>query len=184
MYQLPINNSPNSLHGGINGFDKKEFNVIKQTSTSIHFQYTSIDEEEGYPGEINVTVLYTLSDEHGLTIDYTAKLVNPLQSETIVNFTNHTYWNLDGFNGGSTLNHIMCVPDAKVLALNQHQIPTHIVQEMNSSNAHFFGVGKAIGKDIQDVSVQVFKGYDHYYLCERNKTSHSDALQVWIVSEC
>ena len=188
-YQLPINNGPNSLHGGINGFDKKEFAVINQTSTSVTFQYTSVDGEEGYPGQLLITVQYSLSDDRGLTIEYTAKLVNNNDNiETIVNMTNHSYFNLDGFTDeNSILDHTLIIPNARLLPLNIYQIPTGEIKEFSNGDPFLFATEKAIGIHFNDSSVQQFQGYDHYYLCEKTMdpivTVKSKNIQMQVFSD-
>jgi aldose 1-epimerase len=94
VYHLAVNNGQNSLHGGLKGFDKVvwETSVPDSIQPSLTLNYLSKDGEEGYPGNLNVTVVYTLSDDDGLKIEYTATTDKP----TPINLTNHSYFNLTG----------------------------------------------------------------------------------------
>lgn len=107
-YNLAINNGPNALHGGLKGFDSKIWEVINidinsdDGNNSVLFKYTSVDGEEGYPGTLDVYVRYTITENNGLYIDYEAKLTDDTKVSTIINLTNHTYWNLSGFPSSSS----------------------------------------------------------------------------------
>jgi len=108
-YQLPISNDPNSLHGGFNGFDTKVWTAtpIQSNGTvGLQLNYTSPDGEEGYPGSLDVQVTYTLTRDQKLEIHYTVTTDAP----TVVNLTNHTYWNLQGEGTSSILDHELTLP--------------------------------------------------------------------------
>ncbi|HEX2393713.1 MAG TPA: aldose epimerase family protein, partial [Bacteroidales bacterium] len=91
-YKLAINNGPNHLHGGITGFSKVVWEVIKTTASSVELHYTSVNGEEGYPGTLNVWIIYKLTDENELRLDYKAMT----DETTIVNLASHSYFNLGG----------------------------------------------------------------------------------------
>src|SRR5690606_33042677 len=91
-YQLPVNDGPNSLHGGDKGFDKQVWDVTPNGPASLTLRRTSPDGEMGYPGTLDVEVTYTLTDDGAFRIDYLATTDAP----TVVNLTNHTYFNLSG----------------------------------------------------------------------------------------
>ncbi|XP_071833763.1 galactose mutarotase-like isoform X2 [Apostichopus japonicus] len=101
-YQLAINNGPNHLHGGLEGFDKKIFQASVQND-SLQLVYVSPDGEEGYPGEVTLTVTYTLRDDNGLVVDYHATSNQP----TPISLTNHSYFNLAGHEAGSINDHLL-----------------------------------------------------------------------------
>lgn len=100
-YQLPINNGTNSLHGGVHGFNEKVWDVVGQSTYSVSLHYRAKDGEEGYPGNLDVYVTYSLTKDNALSIVYEAKTDKP----TILGFTNHAYFNLEGEGGGTVHNH-------------------------------------------------------------------------------
>ena len=100
-YQLPINNGTNSLHGGVHGFNEKVWDVVGQSTYSVSLHYRAKDGEEGYPGNLDVYVTYSLTKDNALSIVYEAKTDKP----TILGFTNHAYFNLEGEGCGTVHNH-------------------------------------------------------------------------------
>ena len=101
VYRLPINNGPNSLHGGIEGFNAKIWEVVEQSIYEIKLHYRSKDGEEGYPGNLDVWVTYTATKDNRLVIHYEAKTDAP----TLVAMTNHAYFNLAGEGSGTVDDH-------------------------------------------------------------------------------
>jgi aldose 1-epimerase len=160
-YQLAVNNGRNSLHGGIKGFDKVMWDTIEVSETAITYQYVARDGEEGYPGDIRVSVRYELSDTDGLVIDFDTQLIKGQVS--VVNLTNHTYFNLDGYKGDILDHELQVNGHSSYLELDKHQIPTGRVIVPEDS-AYNFSRGMRLGDRIDQV--QEFKGYDHFYLNE------------------
>src|SRR5437763_1668481 len=122
-YTLATNNGPNHLHGGRKGFDAvlwKAEPVTGPDSVGVKFSYSSRDGEEGYPGKLDATVTYTLSNANALRIYYTAIADKP----TVVNLTNHTYWNLAGAGSGQILDHELMLAADKYLPIDDSSIPT------------------------------------------------------------
>ncbi|MEU6712601.1 aldose epimerase family protein [Nonomuraea sp. NPDC046802] len=116
-YRLPVNNDPNSLHGGTEGFDAKVWTIEARGDDSVTLSLTSPDGDQGYPGTLTASVTYTLQDD-ALRIDYTAETDAP----TVVNLTNHSYFNLKG--GGDVLDHVVRMDAEHYLPVDEHKIPT------------------------------------------------------------
>lgn len=177
-YTLPINNGSNSLHGGSIGFDKHIFAPQSQTDTSVTFQHLSESGDQGYPESITTQITYTLSDMNGLEIMYKSRVLGVL--DTCVNLTNHSYFNLDGFEG-SVLEHQVLMPDECVLLeTNKQQIPTwHKRSLVDTSDPFSFSQSfKSIGESIKDEKVEEFKGFDHYYLKENRPGEFRELVRV------
>lgn len=104
-YQLPVNNGTNSLHGGVSGFNEKVWEVVGQTAYSVTLHYRAMDGEEGYPGNMDVTVTYAVTRDNALRITYEATTNAP----TLCGFTNHAYFNLAGEGSGRVDDHILQV---------------------------------------------------------------------------
>lgn len=124
-YVLAVNNGPNHLHGGIRGFDKINWNAAilheNADSCAVEFKMTSPDGDEGYPGKLDVSVTYVLTSRNELKILYKAVTDAP----TVLNLTNHTYWNLCGFDSGETiLKHQLQINALESLEVDDHLIPT------------------------------------------------------------
>jgi len=105
QYQLPVNNGTNSLHGGIHGFNEKTWTAEEYDARHVRLHYRSADGEEGYPGNLDIWVNYALTDDNALSIEYEAKTDAP----TVVNFTNHAYFNLNGEASPSIRDHVLQV---------------------------------------------------------------------------
>ncbi|MEV0620984.1 aldose epimerase family protein [Nonomuraea sp. NPDC050404] len=116
-FTLPANNGPASLHGGTEGFDSKVWTIAERTDSSVTLTLTSPDGDQGYPGTLTASVTYTLADD-ALRIDYTAETDAP----TVVNLTNHSYFNLKG--GGDVLDHVVQMDAEHYLPVDENKIPT------------------------------------------------------------
>lgn len=158
-YKLAANDHGNSLHGGLKGFDKVIWSAIPQEGdSSILFEYTSKDGEEGYPGNVTVEVMYTLEPDNSLRIVYTANTDHP----TPVNLSNHSYFNLSAGSDPTILNHELQIEADLITAVDDQLIPTGEYQEVKGTPMDFTG-GRIIGKDI----AQVKGGYDHNWVLRR-----------------
>ncbi|KAL1915852.1 uncharacterized protein VTP21DRAFT_6240 [Calcarisporiella thermophila] len=175
-YRVPVNNGPNSLHGGINGFDKKiwNFTIVSQDPPAIRFTYLSSDGEEGYPGMVRAIVTYSITNNI-LTLCYEAALAdsNP-SSKTVINLTNHTYFNLSGLSNSSVLDHTVEMNSDKYLELDQNSLPTGKVLPVDEIMS-FQGncKGKAIGKHLKMIPGG---GYDHCYVVGEVDMKSVDAV--------
>ena len=166
-YQLPINNDPNSLHGGFNGFDTKVWTAtpIQNNGTvGLQLNYTSPDGEEGYPGNLDVQVTYTLTRDQKLEIHYTATTDKP----TVVNLTNHTYWNLQGEGTSSILDHELRLPASGYTPVDSTLIPTGEIADVSGTPMDFRSA-TAIGERIREPFDQLLfgQGYDHNWVLDR-----------------
>lgn len=163
-YSLEKNDGENSLHGGTNGVYNKVWDVINHTATSITLAYTSPDKEAGYPGTVKMEVTYTLEENGGLAIDYLATT----DKETVLNLTNHAYFNLNGAGDSSILDHELQI-DAKAITEVDHTlIPTGKSLPV-AGTAFDFTEPQLVGAHIEDENAQlkIGKGYDHNF--ELNK---------------
>ncbi len=158
-YQLAVNNGPNHLHGGIKGFDKVVWKAEPQGDQAVRFSYLSHDGEEGYPGNLDTTVLMTLTDENELRIDYTAVA----DQATPINLTNHSYFNLAAT--GTVLGHEMMLSANDYTPVDQSSIPTGEIKPVRGTPMDFT-TPKPIGSRISEV-VGEKVGYDHNYVINR-----------------
>ena len=165
-YELPVNNGPNSLHGGIKGFDKV---VWKGTPTEsgdgVSFAYVSQDGEEGYPGTLESTVTYTWTDSNELRIDYEASTDKP----TVVNLTNHSYFNLKDGGASSILDHELMINASQYTPVDATSIPLGEIASLDGSPLDF-REPTAIGARIEEEDEQLGfgAGYDHNYVIDRD----------------
>ncbi len=178
-YSLATNNGPNSLHGGIIGFDKVVWDAdYKQKENTITLSYTAKDGEEGYPGNLNLSVTYTLSDDNELTIDYLAKT----DKATPINVTQHSYFNLKGEGHGTILDHELMLNASHYTPVDETLIPTGKIEEV-AGTPFDFTTAKAIGKDIS-VSNEQLKfggGYDHNWVLDESNKQDDLTLAARVV---
>lgn len=164
VYHLAANDGKNTLHGGIKGFDKVvwDASIPNDTVPSLTLKYLSKDGEEGYPGNLNVTVTYTLTNDGGLKIDYDAET----DKATPVNLTNHSYFNLSGDVHNTILDETLMLDADNYTPVDSTLIPTGEIKSVKGTPFDFT-TPKKIGKDFAEVK----GGYDHNFVLNRKDSS-------------
>lgn len=166
IYHLPVNNGPNSLHGGIKGFDKRFWAAeeVQGGGPSLAMTYSSKDGEEGYPGNMQAKVVYTLAKDNSLKIDYSATA----DKDTVINLTNHSYFNLAGEGNGDILKQVLMINSSKITPADATQIPTGKIIDVAGTPFDFrkpTPIGARINEDNQQLKIG--KGYDINYILDR-----------------
>lgn len=169
-YQLPLNDKVNSLHGGTKGFDKRPWRIVSIKDGSVTLALTSADGDQGYPGTLDVTVTYALSDDGALTISFGATTDKP----TIVNMTNHAIFNLAG-EGSSmgAMGHRLTIPAKAITPVDANLIPTGTLQPVTGT-VFDFQRGRVVGdglRDGRDPQIVMGRGYDHNFALDKGLTA-------------
>ncbi len=172
-YALYKNNGPNTLHGGKKGFDAVVWNGRKLDTATLRLSYLSKDGEEGYPGNLQVTVTYSL-DSNGLRITYDAITDKP----TVLNLTNHSYFNLNGQGSGTINNHLLQINAGSYTPVDAGLIPTGKIDPVGGTPFDF-RQPTAIGARVNDSASQQIKfgkGYDHNFVLDHPSTPAPAAI--------
>jgi aldose 1-epimerase len=172
VFTLATNNGNNHLHGGKKGFDKQVWSAKENAgaSGSVSFSYLSKDGEEGYPGNLNVTVTYTLTDENELVIDYVATT----DKKTVLNLTNHSYFNLAG--SGTTLDQELQIEADEFTPVDAELIPTGEIKSVKGTPLDFTSPHK-IGERHAQTDIKP-AGYDHNFVL-RGGVTQKRRLAAW-----
>ncbi len=163
-YKLAQNDGPNSLHGGLKGFDKRVWAaepIGEDASAGLRLRYTSADGEEGYPGTVKCTVTYRLTEDNGLRIAYHAET----DKATPINLTNHSYFNLTGHDAGSILDHELMIAGDTFLPVTDTLIPTGELRPVAGTPFDFTEprpIGAGVNADYDQLKFHPC-GYDHCY---------------------
>ncbi len=172
-YTLATNNGPNHLHGGIKGFNKVIWNtqpIDDPNGPGLKLTYLSKDGEEGFPGTLSCTVIYTLTNNNELKISYEATT----DQTTIVNLTSHSYFNLAGHNSGDILGHVLMINADNYTPADETLIPTGQIAAVKGTNVDFtksITIGARIAK--------VAGGYDHNFVLNNKKGKLELAARVY-----
>jgi aldose 1-epimerase len=164
-YDLFINNKPNTLHGGKVGFNDVLWDAKQINDHTISLTYLSKDMEEGYPGNLNCKVIYELTDDNAIKISYEATT----DKNTIVNLTNHSYFNLNGVGNGTILNHIVQLKAGNFTPVDTNLIPTGKIVPVTGTPFDFnnpTSIGSRI--DVKDEQLKNGKGYDHNFVLDKH----------------
>jgi aldose 1-epimerase len=164
-YDLFINNKPNTLHGGKKGFNDVVWDAQQLNDHTISLTYLSKDMEEGYPGNMNCKVTYELTDDNAIKINYEATT----DKNTIVNLTNHAYYNLNGIGSGTILNHVLELKAANFTPVDSTLIPTGKIVAV-AGTPFDFTKPATIGSRINTADEQLKngKGYDHNFVLDKH----------------
>jgi aldose 1-epimerase len=165
VYNLPVNNKPNTLHGGRNGWFSKVWNaeiLENKKQPAVKFTYVSPDMEEGFPGTATIEATYTWTDKNEIIIDYAAST----DRKTVINVTNHAYFNLHGTGKGYIFDHILTMKASAFTPFDAYKIPTGEILPVKGTPFDFT-VPRPIGERIGDTYENaVINGYDHNYILD------------------
>ncbi|MBS1522964.1 MAG: galactose mutarotase [Bacteroidetes bacterium] len=173
QYTLATNNAPNTLHGGKKGYQDVVWDAKKVNDQTLVLTYLSKDMEEGFPGNLKVKVTYSLTDDNGFKCDYEATT----DKTTIVNLTNHAYFNLNGEGSGTILNHLVQFKADHYTPVDSTLIPTGKIEPVKGTPFDFT-TATTIGARINDANDQLKngKGYDHNFVL--NKHTIADPIAI------
>ncbi|HWY21346.1 MAG TPA: aldose epimerase family protein [Candidatus Acidoferrum sp.] len=173
-YSIPKNDGDNALHGGIRGFDKVVWEG-KQIPDGVELTYVSKDRDQGFPGTLTTTVRYTLSG-NALRIDYSATT----DKNTVLNLTNHSYFNLAGQGKGEVLGHVLKIDASRMTPVDATLIPTGELKSVEGTPFDFrkpHPIGDRMEAD--DVQLRLGKGYDHNFVLDSPKGELTEAADVY-----
>lgn len=175
IYELAINNGPNNLHGGLKGFNAVVWDAKQTDHQTLELTYLSKDGEEGFPGNLNVKMIYKLTDDNSFDIDYEATT----DKATILNLTNHSYFNLSG-EGDPTINdHILVMHASSYLPTDDTAIPYEA--EPVKGTPFDFTTPHTIGERIEEDFEQLHfgKGYDHTMVLDKKEDELALAVECF-----
>ncbi|MCM0649745.1 galactose mutarotase [Clostridium swellfunianum] len=177
-YKLNANDSSNHLHGGLQGFDKVVWEaetIIDGNEEFLVLSYVSQDGEENYPGNLKVKVTYTFTENNEIIIDYFAQS----DKDTVVNLTNHSYFNLSGHASGKILNHKVMINADRFTPVDEEAIPTGEIRSVEGTPMDFRTL-KTVGEDINSSYEQIVlgKGYDHNWVLNVSGGKPEKAAEV------
>ncbi|MBU3804541.1 MAG: galactose mutarotase [Candidatus Cellulosilyticum pullistercoris] len=182
-YHLPRNHFKNTLHGGINGFHTKNWEGLFEESSdhiSLKMSYLSRDNEEGFPGNLKVMVTYTLSNTNELTISYEAIT----DKETLVNLTNHAYFNLSGDAKRDIYEQELYIDSDAIYELDEELIPTGNMLSLENEPYFDFRIAKKLGQDIDKENEQLKNGHGYDHIWKLNQGKEAISLYDSVSKRC
>jgi aldose 1-epimerase len=168
-YKLPVNNGPNTLHGGPGGWHSVVWNteVLKDSEfPAVKFTYVSPDMEQGFPGTMKVEVIYTWNDNNEIVMDYKCTT----DKRTVINITNHAYFNLHGAGNGDILDHVLTLRASAFTPVDSVMIPTGEIRPVAGTPFDFttpHTIGERIGENYDQLILG--RGYDHNYVLDNKE---------------
>jgi aldose 1-epimerase len=174
-YKLAVNNNANHLHGGLKGFNDVVWEAKQPNEHTLEFHYLSKDGEEGYPGNLDVTLTYELTDSNEFKISYKATTDKP----TIVNLTHHSFWNLHGAGNGDINDHVLMLNADKFTPVDSSLIPFGKLEPVKGTPMDFTTptpIGERVGADFEQLKFG--KGYDHNWVLNKKGNELSLAATV------
>lgn len=165
-YKLFLNNGPNTLHGGKKGFQYVVFDAVQPNQSTLELSYVSPDMEEGYPGNLTVKIIYSLTEDNAVKMEYSATT----DKKTVVNLTNHAFFNLNGVGSGTILNHTLQVYGDSYIPVDSTLIPYGKIDPVAGTPFDFSKptvMGERIEQDNEQLKLG--KGYDHCYVLNNTK---------------
>lgn len=178
MYELPINSRQDSLHGGPTGFHNQIWQAKvdhRNEAAVLHLTYVSSDGEAGYPGTLKVEVIYALTDKNELVIDYLAET----DRSTIINLTNHAFFNLRGEGSNDVLNHLIKINAKSFTPVREGLIPTGEIKSVKGTPfdfTEFHAISERI--DLDEEQLRLGRGYDHNWVLDKKENEFSLAAVV------
>ncbi|MCF7974002.1 MAG: galactose mutarotase [Phycisphaerae bacterium] len=164
VYVLPKNNGENTIHGGTKGFRFVVWDGVQLDESSVRLSYVSPDGDQGFPGNLTVKVIYTVTEDHGLKLEYSATTDKP----TVINFTNHAFFNLKGEGRGDVMDHVLWVNAKQFTPTDKAAIPTGEFLAVKGTPFDFTSP-KRLGRDIDIENEQLTfgGGYDHNFVLDK-----------------
>ncbi|MBD8387950.1 aldose epimerase family protein [Dysgonomonas sp. BGC7] len=175
-YKLAINNGPNNLHGGLKGFNAVVWDAVQTDNQTIELTYLSKDGEEGFPGNLSVKITYKLTDDNSLDITYEATT----DKATILNLTNHSYFNLSGEGDSSVNDHILTIQASHYLPTDDTAIPYGKPEPVKGTPFDFttsHTIGERIDNDFEQLHFG--KGYDHTFVLDKKDGEMALAVECY-----
>jgi len=166
QYRVPLNNGKNALHGGVKGFQDVVWDAVKTNENTLVFSYVSPDGEQGFPGNLKVKVTYTITDDNSVKMEYEATT----DKTTVVNLTNHAFFNLNGEGNGTILNHELQIYANEFTPVDEGLIPNGELKAVKNTPFDFTSkhtIGERI--ETKDEQLKFGKGYDHNYVLNGTK---------------